>query len=90
MLCFMLVVLLIREEAKEEKLPNYSVFSKSIQECEFVLCNKTIARFSDVWQAWKTGSKFKLQVKDIPWKNSITQVFNLKRPQYSWQDLFSI
>lgn len=31
-----------------------------------------------------------LQMKDIPWKNSMAQVINFKHPQYSWRALFSI
>lgn len=60
---FLLVGLQIRVEAKEEKLPNYSVFSKFIEECEFLLCHKINAKFSDVWQAWKRWSKLKLNAQ---------------------------
>lgn len=56
----MLAGLQIKVGTKEEKLSNYLIFSKFIQESEFMLCNKIIAEFSDVWLARKRGSKLKL------------------------------
>lgn len=72
----MLVGLEIKVETKEEKLPNYLIFSKFIQECEFVLCNKIIAKFSDVWQAGKRGSKLKLTDERSACERHSLKIFN--------------